>query len=65
MKKTLVSRIITIVLIVLVAALFVYFYVQISRLGRKIGELQQTTAENSAKVTAIVNFFNASLNANQ
>lgn len=63
MKKTLIGPILTVVAIVLVGAMFVYFYISLNRLDEKLMTIQTTTIADSGKITSIVNFFNAGNNA--
>jgi uncharacterized protein YoxC len=62
MKKTLVGPLLTIIAVVLVAALFVYFFVSLNRLDKKLTAVSTTVAQDSSQITAIVNFFNSNLN---
>ncbi len=62
MKKTFVGPLITIIILVLLLAMFVYFYIQLNRMDKKMMAVQQTIAEDSGKISAIVNFFNANVN---
>jgi hypothetical protein len=43
--------------------MFVYFYVTLNRLEKKIMTVQTAIADDSGKISAIVNFFNANTNA--
>jgi len=63
MKKAFVGPLITIIVLVLLLAMFVYFYIQLNRQDKKIMTIQQTIAEDSSKINSIVNFFNTNLNA--
>jgi len=63
MKKSLIGPLLTVIALVLIGAMFVYFYVSLNRLDKKIMAVQTTTIEDSNKITAIVNFFNANVNA--
>jgi len=63
MKKAFVGPLITIIVLVLLLAMFVYFYIQLNRQDKKIMTIQQTIAEDSGKINAIVNFFNTNPNA--
>lgn len=63
MKKSMIGSILTIIALVIVAAMFVYFYVQLGRLDKKIIAQQTVISADSGKITAIVNFFNANTNA--
>ena len=63
MKKSLVGPLITIIVVLLLAASFVYFYVSLNRMDKKITAVQQSIVDDSSKLTAIVNFFNSATNA--
>lgn len=53
----------TIIFIVILAGMFTFFYVSLNRMDKKMMALQTVIAEDSAKITNIVNFFNANVNA--
>lgn len=63
MKKTFVGPLITIIVLVLLAAMFIYFYISLNRMDKKITAVQQNIIDDSAKINAIVNFFNSATNA--
>ena len=63
MKKSLIGPLLTILVLALIGAMFVYFYVSVNRLEKKILAVQTATVEDSGKIAAIVNFFNANINA--
>ncbi|MFA6995574.1 MAG: hypothetical protein WC249_04220 [Patescibacteria group bacterium] len=63
MKKTLIGPILAVVAIILVGAMFVYFYISLNRLDSKLMTIQTTTIADSGKITSIVNFFNAGNNS--
>jgi len=63
MKKSFVGPLITTIIVLLVAAMFVYFYISLNRMDKKITAVQQSVVDDSAKLTAIVNFFNSATNA--
>ncbi len=63
MKKSFVGPLITSIVVLLVAAMFVYFYISLNRMDKKITAVQQSVVDDSAKLTAIVNFFNSATNA--
>jgi hypothetical protein len=63
MKKNLIGPIVTAIIMVLIAAVFVYFYVQLNRLDKKMMAMQTTIIEDSNKTAAVVNFLNTNLNA--
>jgi len=63
MKKTFVGPLITIIVLILLAAMFIYFYISLNRMDKKITAVQQGIMSDSAKLSAIVNFFNSTSNA--
>ena len=63
MKKTLIGPLLTVIGLVLIGGMFVYFYLSITKIEKKLATVQAATIEDSSKITAIVNFFNANLNA--
>lgn len=63
MKKNFVGPLITIIIVVLLAAMFVYFYVQINRMDKKIIANQTTTSKDTAQISQIVTFINSSQTA--
>ncbi|QQG53025.1 MAG: hypothetical protein HY931_02215 [Candidatus Falkowbacteria bacterium] len=63
MKKNMIGNLVAIILILVFAGLLTYFYVSLNRMDKKMMELQNTIGQDSAKITSIVNFFNANLNA--
>lgn len=63
MKKTLIGPLLTVIGLALIGAMFVYFYLSINKLEKKLMAVQAATVEDSSKITAIVNFFNANVNA--
>jgi hypothetical protein len=64
MKKSLIAPILTVIGLVLIAAIFVYFYISLNRLESKTIALQTEISTDSNKVSAIVNFLNANTNTN-
>ena len=62
MKKTIIGPLLTIIALVVIGAMFTYFYIQLNRLDKKIIAEQTTISTDSSKITAIVNFFNANTN---
>ena len=64
MKKSLFGPIIAGLAVLLIAAMFVFFYVSLNRMDKKISTLQTTIVDNSTKATAIVNFLNSATNNN-
>lgn len=63
MQKNMLGKLATIILLIVMAGMFVYFYITLNRVDKKLGELQNNITQDSAKITSIVNFFNANLNA--
>jgi hypothetical protein len=64
MKKISVGPLLTVIVMVLLVAMFVYFFLQLNRLDKKITAVSTTVAQDSGQISAIVNFFNANANAN-
>jgi len=64
MKKTLIGPILVVLAMLLLAGMFIYFYVSLNRLDKKLVAVQTAIADDSGKISAIVNFFNANANAN-
>gem|GEM_PF-1785859 len=62
MKKTSIGPLITSIILVLVAALFIFVFVSLNRLDKKIIAVQQEIIDNSGNVASIVNFINATTN---
>jgi YbbR domain-containing protein len=60
MKKKPFNSIVTVIALVLVGAMFVYFYVSLNRLDNKLKTVSTTIQTNSSKITSIVNFINSS-----
>lgn len=63
MKKNYVGPITTVIILILLITGFVYFQVTINRLDKKMIKVQTTITDNSTKLNGVVNFFNASLQA--
>lgn len=63
MKKSLIVPIIGGIAALLIAAMFVYFYISLNRMDKQIIAIQQSAVDDSAKITAIVNFINSAQNA--
>lgn len=63
MKKSLIGPLLTVIGLALIAAMFIYFYISINKMEKKLVAVQAVTVEDSSKITAIVNFFNANINA--
>ncbi len=63
MQKNMLGKLATVILLIVIAGLFVYFYITLNRVDNKLTEIQTSSIDNSAKINAIVNFFNTNLNA--
>lgn len=63
MKKTLIGPILTVIALVLVLGIFIYFYLSLNRLEKQSIDLQNAIVTDSGKITAIVNFLNSNSNA--
>lgn len=63
MPKNMIGKLAMIILLIVMAGLFVYFYVTLNRVDKQLVTVQTTLTRDSAKVTEIVNFFNTNLNA--
>lgn len=63
MKKSFVGPLFTGIIVILVAAAFIYVYITLNRMDKKIITVQQSIADNSGKLTSIVNFLNSASNA--
>lgn len=61
-EKTSIGPLITSIILVLVAALFIFVFVSLNRLDKKIIAVQQEIIDNSGNVASIVNFINATTN---
>jgi uncharacterized membrane protein YciS (DUF1049 family) len=62
MKKSLFGPIIGVIIGLLIIAMFIYVHISLNRMDKKILEVQQVVVEDSAKISAIVNFFNSTQN---
>lgn len=63
MKKSFVGPLITGIVALLIAALFVFVFITLNRMDKKIIAVQQGIVDNSAKISSIVNFINSATNA--
>jgi hypothetical protein len=63
MKKKLIGPLLAVIGLALLGAMLVYFYISVNRLEGKLTAVQTAVADNSSKITAIVNFFNSNVNA--
>lgn len=63
MKKSLIGPILAIIVAIVLAAMFVYFYISLNRLDKKMIAARTAVIDDSNKIAAIINFFNANLNA--
>ncbi len=64
MKKTLIAPLAVVLVMALLGAMFIYFYISINRMEKTLTETQTVIADNSAKIQSVVNFFNSNQNAN-
>ena len=62
MKKSLIGTVIGIVAGLLIIAMFIYVHISLNRMDKNIIAVQQAVAEDSAKIGAVVNFFNSAQN---
>ncbi len=62
MKKSIVGPLVTSIVLVLIAALFVFVLISLNRMDKKILAVQQEIVDNSSKVSSIVNFINSANN---
>lgn len=62
MKNNMLGKLATIILLVVMAGLFTYFYISLNRVDKKLVEIQDSMVQDSAKIQSIVNFFNANIN---
>lgn len=51
-----------IVIGLLIIAMFIYVHISLNRMDKNIIAVQQAVVEDSAKISAIVNFFNSAQN---
>lgn len=63
MKKSLIGPIVSVIIGLLIIAMFIYVHISLNRMDTKILATQQAISEDSAKISAIVNFFNTAQNA--
>jgi len=63
MKKSLINPILTIVVLVLVGAMFVYFYVSLNHMDKRMQTIQTTASTNYKQTQSIVNFINKNISA--
>jgi hypothetical protein len=59
MKKSLVGTIAGVVVGLVIVAMFIYVHISLNRMDKNVLAIQQTVVEDSAKITAVVNFFNS------
>ncbi len=65
MKKNLTGKILAPIAIILFALILVYFYIQLNRMEKLALEVQTAAVNDAGRISAIVNFFNSNLNAQQ
>ncbi len=63
MQNNNLAKLATIILLMMMAGLFVYFYISLNRVDKKLVEIQDSMVQDSARIQSIVNFFNANINA--
>lgn len=63
MKKTLVGPLLTVLVLLLLGGMFLYFFITLNRFDKRIIAVRTATAEDAGKIAAVVNFFNANANA--
>lgn len=61
MKKNATGRILSILVLIVIAALYAYMAYQVNRQDKKMADLQKTVSTNSQTVSGVVNFINSSL----
>ncbi len=65
MKKNLIGKILAPLAIILFALVLVYFYIQLNRVEKLALEVQAGAVNDANRISAIVNFFNSNLNAQE
>ena len=65
MKKNSTKNILGVVAMVILAAILVYFFIQLNRIEKKALAIQETAVRDAGTISAVVNFFNANVNAQQ
>ena len=63
MKKPMWCKLVVIIVLLILGGLFTYFYVTLNRVDKKLNEIQAVVLQDSEKVSGIINFFNANINA--
>lgn len=63
MKKTSIGPLVTGIVILLVVASFVFVFITLNRMDKKIIAVQQSIVDDSGKLTSVVNFLNTASNA--
>jgi hypothetical protein len=56
-------KLVVIIFLLILGGLFTYFYVTLNRVDKKLNEIQAVVLQDSEKVSGIINFFNANINA--
>ena len=62
MKKSLIAPVAIILAVVVVAAAFVYFFVSLNRIDKKITSVQASIVSSSQQLSTVVNFLNSASN---
>jgi len=57
------GKLAVIICLVVLGGLFTYFFVTLNRVDKKLDEIQTVVIQDAGRVSGIVNFFNANLNA--
>lgn len=65
MKKKLLGPILTGVALLLLAGMFVYFFMSLNKIDKKTQEIAEIVSQNSGQSSAIINYLNTNLNAGQ
>jgi len=63
MTKAAANMLATIIVIVLLAAMFVYFLIQLNAQEKEIISLQQTVSKDAGQISSVINFLNTNATA--
>lgn len=58
MRKINLGSLLTVIVLVLLAAIFLYFFLQLRSQDKRISALRQTVGQDTGKISALVNFLN-------
>ena len=61
MKKSLVGPLLTVLVLIVLAAVYGYMYYQVNSQQKKMDKMQVTIAQDAQTVSGVVNFINSSL----